>query len=191
MVFVFLVVVGLMIFAPLIDFAQHRRRIAQIDQFAVPGANPSAAQQSGSENPFIQASLAITSVFVRSPRTELAIADRLDRAGMRLRPNEWVLVRVIACVLSMALFVLLLGPVFGIVIGFIFGFGGTPIYRRIRTERRCQAFATKVAYALQRAVWSLRAGFSRGRAIDALVKEAPEAVPTEFSRGLATTPLAA
>src|SRR2546423_4250063 len=101
MVFVFLLVVGLMIFAPLIDFGQHRRRIAQIDQFAVPGANPSPAQQSGSENPFIQASLAITSVFVRSPRTELAIADRLHRAGRRLPPNERGLVRGSAPALSM------------------------------------------------------------------------------------------
>jgi len=191
MVFVFLLVVGLMIFAPLIDFAQHRRRLAQIDQFAVPGANPPPAQASGSDNPFIQASLAITSVFVRSPRTELAIADRLDRAGMRLRPNEWVLVRVVACVLSIALFVLLLGPVFGVIIGFIVGFGGTAMYRRIRTERRYEAFAAKLPDALQLVVGSLRAGFSLGQAIDAMLKEAPEPIATEFSRALATTRLGA
>jgi Flp pilus assembly protein TadB len=191
MVFLSLLVVCLMIFSPLIDFAQHRRRLAQVDQFTVPRANPSAAAQDGSENPFIQASLAITSVFVRSAHTELAIADRLDRAGLRLRPNEWVLVRLVACVLSMALFVLLLGPVFGIVIGFIVGFGGTAMYRRIRTERRYQAFAAKLPDALQLVVGSLRAGFSLGQAIDAMTREAPEPIATEFTRALATTRLGA
>jgi Flp pilus assembly protein TadB len=190
MVFLFLLVVSLMVFAPLIDFAAHRRRVAQIDQFGIPGAGPSPAE-SGSDNPLVQASLAITSIFVRSGRREAAIADRLDRAGLRLRPNEWVLVRVVACVVSMALFILLLGPVFGIVIGFIAGFGGTAMYRRIRTERRYQAFAAKLPDALQLVVSSLRAGFSLGQAIDAMLHEAPEPIATEFSRALATTRLGA
>jgi len=191
MVFLFLLVVSLMIFSPLIDFAAHRRRIAQIDQFSIPGANPPTAPTAHSDNPLVQASLAITSLFIRSARTEAAVADRLDRAGLRLRPNEWVLIRIVACIVGMALFILLLDPVFGVVIGFIAGFGGTAMYRRIRTERRYQAFADKLPDALQLVVGSLRAGFSLGQAIDAMVREAPEPIATEFSRSLATIRLGA
>jgi Flp pilus assembly protein TadB len=191
MVFLFLLVVSLMIFSPLIDFAAHRRRIAQIDRFGIPGANLPPAPTSRSDNPLVQASLSITSIFVRSARNEAAVADRLDRAGLRLRPNEWVLIRIVVCVVSIALFVLLLDPVFGVVIGFLAGFGGTALYRRSRTERRYQAFAAKLPDALQLVVGSLRAGFSLGQAIDAMIREAPEPIATEFSRALATTRLGA
>jgi len=44
---------------------------------------------------------------------------------------------------------------------------------------------------LQLVVGSLRAGFSLGQAVDAMVKEAPEPIATEFSRALAETRLGA
>jgi len=190
MIFLSLLVVCLLIFSPLIDFAQHRRRIAQVDRFGIRGANPSPAPPTN-DNPLVQTSLALTSVFIRSGRTETAIAERLDRAGLRLRPNEWVLLRILACVAGVGLFVLLLGPVFGVVIGFLVGFGSGTMYRRIRTERRYQSFADKLPDALQLVVGSLRAGFSLGQAIDAMIREAPEPISTEFSRALASTRLGA
>jgi tight adherence protein B len=191
LVFLFLLVVSLMIFSPLIDYARHRRRIAQVDQFTLPGVGPTPRAARADENPFVQTALAISSVFVRSLKAQAAIAERLDRAGIRLRPNEWVLIRIAACVVSIGLFLLLLGPVFGVVIGFLVGFAGTAIFRRIRTERRYQAFADRLPDALQLVVGSLRAGFSLGQAIDAMIREAPEPLATEFTRALATTRLGA
>jgi Flp pilus assembly protein TadB len=190
LVFLLLVVVGLMIFAPLIDYARHRRRIAQVDQFTIPGATPAPASAAG-RSALIQAALVLSRVFLRSEKTENAIADRLDRAGLRLRPSEWVLYRILACVGGIVLFVMLLDPVFGVVIGFLFGFAGMAMFRRIRTERRYQNFAARLPDALQLVVGSLRAGFSLGQAIDAMIREAPEPVGTEFSRALATTRLGA
>ncbi len=191
MIFIFLLVVWLMVFAPLIDFAQHRRRIAQVDQFTVPGYGQTAPPAGAKENPLLQAALAISTVFVRSARTEAAVAARLDRAGMRLRPAQWVLWRIVACVVGIVLFVLLVGPDFGLVIGLVVGLAATGMYRRIRTERRYQAFAARLPDSLQLVVGSLRAGFSLGQAIDAMIREAPEPIATEFSRALATTRLGA
>jgi Flp pilus assembly protein TadB len=191
MIFVVLLIACLMTFAPLIDYARHRRRIAQVDQFGIPGFNPGAPLVPQSENPLMQAVQTLSTIFVRSARMEAATADRLDRAGIRLRPNQWVMWRVGACIVSILLFTLLLDPVFGLVIGFIVGFAGTGLFRRVRTDRRYQAFAARLPDALQLVVGSLRAGFSLGQAIDAMIREAPEPIGTEFSRALATTRLGA
>jgi Flp pilus assembly protein TadB len=109
---------------------------------------------------------------------------------MRIRPNEWVLWRIAACVVGAVLFYLLLPPL-GLVVGGLLGFAATALYRRIRTDRRYQAFANHLPDSLQLVVGSLRAGFSLGQAIETMTKEAPEPIATEFSRALAETRLGA
>jgi Flp pilus assembly protein TadB len=188
--FLAILVLGLVIFAPLIDYTRHRRRMAQVDQFGLPGLLPPAPPAS-SGNPLANAALAVSAQLVRSSGAESDIAARLDKAGMRLRPNQWVLWRILFCVLGIGLFVLLLGPIFGVLIGFLVGFGGTAMYRRIRTERRYQAFANQLPDSLQLVVGSLRAGFALNQALDAMVHEAPEPIATEFSRALAEIRLGA
>src|SRR5437762_1889169 len=173
-------VLGLVVFAPLIDYTRHRRRVAQVQHFSLPGtAAPQAPTTS--ENALAGAALAMSARLLR-PGAEGAIAERLDRAGMRLRPNEWVLWRILACVVGIGLCLVPFGPVFGVVIGFLAGFGGTAMYRRVRTARRYEAFATRLPDALQLVGGSLRAGFSLPQALDAMLGEAPEPIAAEFGR---------
>jgi tight adherence protein B len=187
--FLAILVLGLVIFAPLIDYARHRRRMAQIDQFGLPGILPPAPPAS-SGNPLAGAALAFSAQLIRSTGAETEIAARLDQAGIRLRPNQWVLWRIFACVIGIGLFVLLLGPA-GVLVGLLAGLGGTAMYRRVRTERRYQAFANQLPDSLQLVIGSLRAGFALNQALDAMVHEAPEPIATEFSRALAETRLGA
>jgi tight adherence protein B len=185
-IFLAVLIAGLVIFSPLFDYARHRRRVSQVDQFSLPGAEPAAGPQG--ENPLAHAALAVSARLVGGSGSD--IAERLDRAGMRIRPNEWVLWRIAACVVGAILCYLLLPPL-GLVLGGLLGFAATALYRRIRTDRRYQAFAHHLPDSLQLVVGSLRAGFSLGQAIDAMTKEAPEPIATEFSRALAETRLGA
>ena len=183
-------VLGLVVFAPLIDYARHRRRVSQVERFSLPGAGPPTLPAT-SGNPLAGAALMLSAALVRAGGAEVGIAERLDRAGMRLRPNQWVLARVLACVVGIAVCLLPFGPVFGVLFGFALGFGGTAVYRRVRTGRRYQAFTAQLPDSLQLVVGSLRAGFSLSQSVDAMVHEAPEPVATEFSRALAETRLGA
>ncbi len=182
-------VLGLVVFAPLIDYTRHRRRVAQIQHFSLPGTAPPPVPAT-SENALAGVALAMSAKLLR-PGAEGAIGERLDRAGMRLRPNEWVLWRILACIAGIGLCLLPFGPVFGLIFGFALGFGGTAMYRRIRTARRYEAFAAQLPDALQLVVGSLRAGFSLPQALDAMMREAPEPIATEFSRALAEQRLGA
>jgi Flp pilus assembly protein TadB len=190
-VFLCLLVISLLLFSPLFDWARHRRRVSQVEQFSVPGAPAPGPAPTASENPLAQAALAVSAQLVRSGGRASDIAERLDRAGMRIKPNEWVLWRIAACVVGAAVFILPLGPVLGPVIGGLAGFAGTALYRRIRTTRRYEAFAKQLPDSLQLVVGSLRAGFSLGQAVDAMIREAAEPVASEFSRALAETRLGA
>ncbi len=188
-VFLALVCLGLVVFSPLFDYARHRRRVAQVQQFSLQAPAPTAVPTA--DNPLAQAMLNVSAQVVRSRGQEDEIAARLERAGMRIRPNEWLLLRAISVVVGVLVFVLPLGPAFGIILGALLGFAVPGLYRRVRTERRYQAFANQLPDALQLVIGSLRSGFSFPQALDAMVQEAADPIATEFSRALAETRLGA
>jgi tight adherence protein B len=190
LVFVTLLVIGLLVFSPLFDYARHRRRVSQVEQFGLHASGVAPATIS-TESSLARAALNVSSRLIRSTGEELDIAERLDRAGMHIRPNEWLLLRAVACVVGGAVCILPFGPLIGIPIGALLGFGGTAIYRRVRTERRYQSFADQLPDALQLVIGSLRAGFSLPQAVDAMLREASDPISTEFSRALAETRLGA
>jgi tight adherence protein B len=187
-VFVALLALGFALFAPLFDYAQHRRRVSQIEQFRLQHSPPPPPTE---DHALAQAALAVSSQLMKARAVEDEVAARLERAGMRIRPNEWILVRVVATVVGALVLILPLGPLIGVPFGALLGFIGTDVYRRIRTERRYQAFASQLPDALQLVVGSLRAGFSFPQAIDAMAKESVDPVAIEFSRALAETRLGA
>src|SRR2546429_2524302 len=170
-------VLGWVLFPPLIDAGRHGGGGARAEPWGVRGAGPAVPPHAESENALAQAALAVSARLVGTGQGHSEIAERLDRAGMRIRPNEWVVIGIGACLLGAVVLILPLGPL-GVVLGALAGFGATAMYRRIRTERRFQAFANHLPDSLQLVVGSLRAGFSLGQAVDAMVKEAPEPIAT-------------
>ncbi|GAA4678376.1 type II secretion system F family protein [Phytohabitans rumicis] len=181
-VFIALVTLFLIIFAPLFGGVERRRRLAQIDLYArtARGEAPPPAQAGGA---LAQGALAVTERVVRRGGWEDRFAAQLDRAGMSWRPQEWVLLRV---GIAVGLAVLLAIPLklVGVALGLIMGWLVTAVYHRRRARRRLEKFASLLPDALRLVIGSLRSGFSLPQALDAMVKEVPEPVATEFSRAM-------
>jgi Flp pilus assembly protein TadB len=133
--------------------------------------------------------LALSERAVQRNDQQSRIAASLDRAGMALRPAEWFLARALAAGGCAGLLTLLLPWWLGLPIGLVVGWLLSGLYRTFREKRRVARFAELLPEALQLVVGALRSGFSLGQAIDAVVREGPEPVNTEFGRTLAETRL--
>jgi Flp pilus assembly protein TadB len=166
----------------LLDRSKVRDRLRQLDQFT--GGGPDAGpHEEGSA--LYRAALAVSDQAIMRRGEQNRIEDRLDQANIDLRPNEWILLRVIATVTAGVIGAFLLPWLFGLIAGGIVGLVLPDVYRRQRANRRANRFADLLPEALQLVVSALRTGFSLSQAIDALVKEGPEPVAGEFSRALA------
>lgn len=184
-VFLGLLVAGMLVVSPMFSAAQRRRRIAQLGQFTVP---PPVAQPKG-EGQVAQAALALSAQVLKSAHAESRIAQQLDRAGMKLRPHEWLLLRAIIALVLGLLLSLLMNPIAGFLLGLLLGVVITSLYHRNRASKRVRAFNELLPDALQLVTGSLRAGFSLSQGLDAMVRELPDPISTEFGRALGETRL--
>jgi tight adherence protein B len=107
---------------------------------------------------------------------------------MKLRPHEWVLLRVVVVVGTVGVLTLAFGPI-ALPFGLVFGWLATAAYHRSRARRRADRFAAALPEALQLVIGSLRSGFSLMQAIEGMTREGDEQVATEFGRMLAETRL--
>jgi Flp pilus assembly protein TadB/Mg-chelatase subunit ChlD len=120
------------------------------------------------------------------------MALQLDRAGMALRPHEWLIVRVAVILAAVALFSVVLSNVLlGVVVGGLVGWLGTLMYLRTRASRRVRAFQDGLPDTLQLVASSLQTGFSLPQALDAAVHDGRQPIATELSRALTETQLGA
>jgi tight adherence protein B len=123
---------------------------------------------------------------------EQSVAQRLDRAGMKLGPAEWTLLRLCVCAgLAAALTMLTGNAVVGILTGVVAGWLGTLAYVSFRTGRRQAAFGEQLPDVLQLIAGSLKSGFSLAQAIDSVVREGSQPAAGELSRALAETRIGA
>jgi tight adherence protein B len=184
-VFLAMLIVGLMVFSPLLDASRQRRRLAQVDRFAL--SQPVTAK-ADSDGALARAALALSAQVVRSRGLEERIAAQLDRANLRLKPHEWMLMRALFSFAGGILLALFAGPL-GLPVGLVSVWVGTAMFRRIRADRRARAFAAQLPDALQLIVGSLRTGFSLTQAIEAMIRELPDPLSTEFARAMGETRL--
>ncbi|MEU8078149.1 VWA domain-containing protein [Catellatospora citrea] len=180
-VFAGLLGTALLVVGPMLSASDRRRRLSQLDQFVAP--RRSAAPVDGSSQ-VTAAALALSEQVVKSANVEGRLATQLDRAGMRLRPHEWLLLRALACVVAAVLIGVMLAPLAGVVLGPLVGWLFTSLYHRNRATKRVEAFRELMPEALQLIVGSLRSGFSLTQAIDAMARELPEPIASEFGRAL-------
>ncbi|MGH3716078.1 MAG: type II secretion system F family protein [Micromonosporaceae bacterium] len=173
---------------PILVGAPRRRRLAQFDQYVTGRPTTAPTDMPGA---VARTALAWSQQVVRRGDREERTVHRLDRAGMTLRPEEWLLIRVCVVVTGIAVGWLLLPWWAGIPLGILVGCVGNWAYRRIRTRRRIKRFAEQLPEALQLVIGSLRSGFSLAQALSALVRESSEPISTEIGRALAETRLGA
>jgi tight adherence protein B len=165
-----------------------RARLRQLDHFGADRTSQSATQ-AAEGSIFVRAALALSERAVQRRDQQTTIEAALDRAGIELRPAEWLLLRVIGAAVAGGLLALLLPWYVGLVVGTLLGWAASGAYRHLRTARRARKFGDLLPDALQLLVGALRSGFSLTQGIDALVREGPEPVASEFGRALAETRL--
>jgi tight adherence protein B len=176
LVFLALLAFALVLFAPLIDFTRHRRRLSQVDAFRVRTPVPAGAPASRAIAP---------------GGWEARTAERLDLAGLRMSPSTWLAVRFGIAAGVAVLAALLFGPFVAVLLGPVVGWLAPRLWLGDRVSRRQRRFAAALPDALQLIIGSLRSGFSLSQAVDAMVREAAEPLATEFTRALAETRLGA
>jgi tight adherence protein B len=179
--FVGLVIVVATVFSP---ESAKRARIRQIENFGPRAGAPSRRPEPSSTSVIARTAVAATAQVVRTSQMEARIGKRLERAGMGLRPAEWVLLRVCVVVTAAAL-LFSLASFWGGVMGVALGWLITALYQQVRIDRRMNQFTEQLPDALQLMIGSLRAGFSLPQALEALAREAPQPVGAEFGRALA------
>ncbi len=123
---------------------------------------------------------------MRSTRIDRSLAERLELAGMTMRPAEFVLLSTCASlVLAAALTILIGTSEVGIPAGLLAGWLGAWLLLGARVSRRRAAFGEQLPDVLQLLASSLQSGFSLEHAIEAVVREGSQPAAAELSRAIA------
>jgi Flp pilus assembly protein TadB len=182
LVFAALLGLFLVVLVPVMAGGRKRRRLAEVQHYRITEDTEETSALPGGA--ITRTALAVTEQVVRSGGWEGHFAVQLDRAGMKLRPHEWVLLRVVVVIATAGVLTLALGLI-ALPFGVAFGWLATAAYHRSRARRRADRFTGALPEALQLVIGSLRSGFSLQQAIEGMVREADEQVATEFGRALA------
>lgn len=110
-----------------------------------------------------------------------SLAARLDLAGVRARPQDFVFLVLVASVVLAAVGLLLGGPVL-LVLFALLGPLLAVLWLRVRTSRRRKRFADQLDDTLQLLASGLRAGHSLMQALAGVAREADEPTGPELGR---------
>jgi Flp pilus assembly protein TadB/Mg-chelatase subunit ChlD len=163
----------------------NRRRIAEVERYRIGSPKLARGMEDEGVNTIAKSALSFVDKVLRSRGTKSTIAADLDRAGLKLRPQEWMLLRISAgAALSAVFYLLSQSLIVGVLVGAVLGWFGTRFFLRFKMKRRCAAFADQLPDTLQLVSSSLRSGFSLLQALDGVVREGTQPAASEFSRAL-------
>lgn len=116
---------------------------------------------------------------------ESAVGDRLEAAGMSLKPAEWLLMHAGIAVGAAAIgFLLSAGSILFTVVALFAGLLVPWLYLGHKRSSRLKAFNSQLAETLQLLAGSLQAGLSLSQGIDTVVREGSDPIAGEFRRVL-------
>ena len=182
-VFLALFFLAFAVVAPVLIFAQKRTRLQQLERYRLAQVQ-TALTKALPGGALSRTALAMTERMIRSRGLEDRFARQLDRAGMNMRPQEWVLLRLALAAGLAVLLALGLGLI-AVPFGLLFGWLLTAAYHRRRATQKTDRFATQLPEALQLVIGSLRSGFSLPQAIETMMRESTEPLSSEFNRAMA------
>ena len=137
------------------------------------------------ESKLVRVAQAFVDRQVRSRGMREKIAASIEAAGVRLRPEEWAMLRIGLTLVSGAVLSLLLDSLLvGLLLGTVLAWVGTRLYLSIRTGKRQTLFAEQLPDVLQLVAGALRSGFSLSQSLDTVVREGDQPAVDEFSRAL-------
>lgn len=117
---------------------------------------------------------------------EERLALLLDRAGLPLKPSEWILIQGGVLVGTFAVLGVMSGNfLVALLLGTAGGLFAPNMFLRSKAYRRQARFVDSLPDALQLIAGSLSAGYSLPQGVDAVVREASDPISTECARALA------
>lgn len=115
-------------------------------------------------------------------RTKAGAMDRaLDRAGVALRPGEFVVVSATVVVVGVTVGLVVGGTIGAVVLGAVAAAMPRTVLRTL-TDRRRRAFADQLEGTLQTIAGSLRSGYGLVQAMTTVSEESPSPTSDEFNR---------
>ncbi len=179
------------LFLPVITAERNRRlaRLAEIHRYRVVGAvgvpiDYPQLQPRDENSPIAQRALSLVDNAVRARGQRERLISQLDRAGVRMRPEEWAIIQVAAIVVGAALIAVIVRSPIGLPFGGLIGYLLCRYFLQFKTTRRLRAFEDQLPDTLQLLAGSLRSGFSLNQAISGAVREGTEPTAGEFARAL-------
>jgi Flp pilus assembly protein TadB len=162
-------------------------RIDEVYRYRVLGAysgiEMDVIPEAQTESALTTRALSVMDKAVRARGQRERILLELERAGLRMRPEEWAGLQLAITVGLAAVGAFLIGPV-GLAIGGIVGWVGCRYFVRRKTSKRMAAFQSQLPDALQLLSGALRTGFALNQALGTVVREGLEPVSSEFGRAL-------
>lgn len=105
----------------------------------------------------------------------------LERAGLKVRPQDFALLVIVGILIGFALGFVLSGLLLGLLFAVLAPIGAKVVVRVLISKRQ-HAFADQLDDTLQLLASSLRAGHSLMQALDSVSREAEEPTASEFAR---------
>lgn len=136
------------------------------------------------ESAFTKATVTFFGRLVSARGKRRTIADQLDRAGIRLKPEEWVAIQMTTILILGVAFAVLVHSLFGVLIGAVVAWFGFRVVLKAKIARRANAFGEQLPDVLQLVAGSLRSGFSLNQSIAGIVNEGTDPTASEFARAL-------
>ncbi|MGN6609585.1 MAG: type II secretion system F family protein [Jatrophihabitans sp.] len=178
-------------FALLITWTPKRKDddpLAVVDMYRVTAhvVEPEMPAAPPQESKLLRVALAFLDRQVRARGAREKIAATLDAAGLTMRPEEFVLLRLgITLVLGATVMVLFGSLLLGLLLGVAIAWIATRLFVSIRTTKRQVAFGEQLPDVLQLVAGALRSGFSLSQSLDTVVREGEKPAADEFARALA------
>jgi tight adherence protein B len=126
-----------------------------------------------------------TKVIESNEGLESTLGQKLEAAGMSMKPAEWLLTHA-GVAFAGGLLGLLLGSgsILFALLGLFFGLALPWVFLSFKRSRRTKAFKAQLADTLQLMAGSLSAGLSMAQSIDTVVREGSDPMAAEFRRAL-------
>lgn len=167
-------------------------RIAAMQRYRLLGAAETEAKEVARDSALTKAALAAVDRVVRARGMRDRVNANLERAGVRMRPQEWVLLLISSgVVLTAGVMFLTRSLLLAVPIGVVVTWLGGRLYLTVKSGRRAAAFAEQLPDVLQIVASSLRSGFTLSQALDSVVREGTEPASSEFARALTEARLGA
>ncbi|MGO4663055.1 type II secretion system F family protein [Terrabacter sp. 2TAF16] len=169
---------------------KRERRVASIDSYVVGDTVTLSRQEMKAAQSTITAQLLDMGDRVMKDRKSTSKTMALiERADLPFRAGEWLVLRVVAVIVAMAVGLVLGGQakIIGLIGGAVLGIFIMPVGLRFAASRRARKFEAQLPQILLLISTSLRSGFGLPQALDAVARDAAEPAGKEFSRALAET----